>query len=496
VGKALLLWVLGALAVGVAVLAAAVLAWSGARLAGDPVALARVHVQPLGGTLESARAFAPDGSEIPLQVNGDQIAPVGRVVPGERVTVDVVVRRPGWLGWALGSTRRVRLSLRAPIATVANRWLVVQPGSDVVLHYDQPVAAAQVDGRDRNGSYSSTVSLGARPDSGSATVRVAARAWEWLGPPQTVTWFPKADSVLADPPAGGHLQPLEPIRLTYAKPVGNVRPALSPHVAGSWSRPDTHTLVFTPSHALPFNTAVRAAGISWTVPPVSFMRLQQLLAEAGYLPVTWIGPRVARTPRAELSAAVAPPRGHFAWRYPNTPHELQALWRPGQPNQVTRGAVMMFQHDHNLAVDAVAGPKVWSALIADTIAGKRRNGGYSYVYVHRAVPQLLALWHNGHVVLTSPGNTGVPQAPTALGTFPVFEHIPVGTMSGRNPNGTHYNDPGIRWISYFHGGEALHAFTRASFGTPQSLGCVELPLAEAARVWPYTPIGTLVTIED
>ena len=44
-------------------------------------------------------------------------------------------------------------------------------------------------------------------------------------------------------------------------------------------------------------------------------------------------------------------------------------------------------------------------------------------------------------------------------------------------------------------GVALHAFNRASFGTPQSLGCVELPEASAKRVWPYTPIGTLVAIE-
>ena len=157
---------------------------------------------------------------------------------------------------------------------------------------------------------------------------------------------------------------------------------------------------------------------------------------------------------------------------------------------------MMFQHDHGLTVDGIAGPQVWHAAIADAIAGKHKPGGYSYVYVHRNVPQLLTLWHNGHVVLTSPGNTGVPAAPTALGTWPVFEHIPVGRMSGRNPDGTRYDDPGIRWISYFHGGEALHAFNRASFGTPQSLGCVELPLDQAAKVWPYTPIGTLVTIED
>ncbi len=36
----------------------------------------------------------------------------------------------------------------------------------------------------------------------------------------------------------------------------------------------------------------------------------------------------------------------------------------------------------------------------------------------------------------------------------------------------------------------------APTGTPQSLGCVELPLTAAAKVWPYTPIGTLVTIEN
>src|SRR5665213_3875460 len=97
--------------------------------------------------------------------------------------------------------------------------------------------------------------------------------------------------------------------------------------------------------------------------------------------------------------------------------------------------------------------------------------------------QLLTLWHNGDVVLTSPGNTGVPAAPTQLGTWPVFEHLRVGTMSGTNPDGSHYHDPGIRWISYFHRGDALHSFTRASFGTPQSLGCVELPLTTAAKVW-------------
>ena len=52
-------------------------------------------------------------------------------------------------------------------------------------------------------------------------------------------------------------------------------------------------------------------------------------------------------------------------------------------------------------------------------------------------------------------------------------------MSGKNPDGSAYHDPGIPWISYFNGGDALHGFIRASYGFPQSLGCVEMPFSEA-----------------
>jgi hypothetical protein len=322
--------------------------------------------------------------------------------------------------------------------------------------------------------------------------------------------------------SGALLAPAAPIRLTFSKPLtavlGSALPKLSPPVRGHWHQADSHTLVFVPSGfgagfatdlhiQLPSAVAlIRPVGgslrttrrLEWTVPPGSLLRLEQLLAQAGYLPLDWqpSGPPVARTPSAELQAAVEAPEGHFSWRYPNSPSELRAIWHPTRPNEITRGAVMMFEDSHGLAVDGLAGAAVWHALLADAIAGKRRTSGYSYVYVRSSVPQSLTLWHNGQTVLRSPGNTGVPAAPTQLGTFPVFEHIAVGTMSGTNPDGSRYHDPGIRYISYFNGGDAIHAFNRASFGTPQSLGCVELPLASAAKVWPYTPIGTLVTIEN
>ena len=60
-------------------------------------------------------------------------------------------------------------------------------------------------------------------------------------------------------------------------------------------------------------------------------------------------------------------------------------------------------------------------------------------------------------------------------------------MSGTNPDGSHYVDPGIPWVSYFNGGDALHGFVRGSYGFPQSDGCVEMPVANAADRVPVDP---------
>jgi lipoprotein-anchoring transpeptidase ErfK/SrfK len=104
------------------------------------------------------------------------------------------------------------------------------------------------------------------------------------------------------------------------------------------------------------------------------------------------------------------------------------------------------------------------------------------------------VYSNGAEVYSTLANTGVAGAPTASGTFPVFEHVTVTTMRGTNPDGSKYVDPGIPWVSYFNGGDALHGFVRGSYGFPQSDGCVEMPPAHAAVVFPYTPVGTLVTV--
>lgn len=531
-GHALKRNLLGAVAVlvlGLIVLIVLALMFSGASLAGDSTALARVSVQPLGGSIESVAAYSPDGTRIPLSVHDGLLTPMRRIAPGEHVAVDVVVRRPGWLGWALGSVSTEHLTLRAPVARVANSWITVRGGSDVRIAFDQPVTDVAYGATGALVPHAlagvqSSVSIGHQSPTGTIEIAAAARPWETVGSPVQVSWFPPAKTAVmaVSPAVGTPIGPATPIYLTFSKPVqavlGSSMPHISPAVSGHWSTVNSHMIKFAPSGfgaplgsrlsvQLPRPVSVAAGsstGLSqttrvlWSVLGGSTLRLHQLLAQAGYLPVTWhpSGPEVARTPAAEAQAAAEPPAGTFSWRYANTPHQLVEKWNPTIATVITKGAVMKFESHNELTVDGVSGAAVWSKLLSDAIAGEHFGEPYSYVYVHREVPETATLWSAGRTVISTPANTGIAGAETELGSFTVFEHIPEGTMSGTNPDGSHYHDTGIKWISYFNGGDALHNFDRASFGTPQSLGCVELPLAASAEIWPFTPIGTVVTIES
>jgi hypothetical protein len=497
---------------------ASVLAWPSVGISGAGAGMARIALPGFAGRIEAVAVRTESGTGVPFRRIGGTLLPTELLPAGEPLLVTVTVRRPGIAGWLVGRTQTRTARVVTPEAHVAARWLTTRRGVPLHVRFDVPVSVVSIHGRRIELDPPRTaVALGVTGGAGQVRVSVAARPWERLSSPVRVAWFPRGAGAqaLVQPRPGGGIAPRGTLTLTFSRPVaavlGSARPQLSPATRGSWQLVDARTIAFRPSglgfglgqtiHVRlprPLLVASRPARvITWHVPQGSPLRLQQLLAQLGYLPLTW---QPAADPpssaRVELDEAIAPPPGSFSWRYPGTPAELRALWQPGRVDAITRAAVMAFESSHGLAVDGIAGPSVWRDLIFDVLGGRPSTGGYSYVFVHRTVPQSLNLWHNGKVVVASPGNTGVPAAPTQLGTWPVFEHISVGTMSGTNPDGSRYVDPGIRYISYFHGGDAIHAFPRGSYGTPQSLGCVELPLAAAAKVWPYTPIGTLVTIEN
>jgi lipoprotein-anchoring transpeptidase ErfK/SrfK len=323
---------------------------------------------------------------------------------------------------------------------------------------------------------------------------------------------PPVLSVLSSAPTGASVDSGSVISVQFSTDLapGSPMPTLSPAVAGQWA-------VLSPSLLQYQATAPLVPGVvetltvpggtqgvvgsrgqhlaaaftsSFTVAPGSTLRLQQMLAELGYLPLNFTAASPLTSPTQEGDPQV----GTFTWRWANQPASLTSLWTAGTYNVITKGAVMNFESQHNLKTDGLSGPEVWSALLTAVENGQGNALPYGYVYVTQSLPESATVYQNGVQAYKTVANTGVAGAPTGVGTFPVYARYTVTTMSGTNPDGSKYVDPGIRWVSYFNGGDALHGFPRASYGFPQSDGCVEMPISNAAVVFPLTPLGTLVTV--
>jgi peptidoglycan hydrolase-like protein with peptidoglycan-binding domain len=307
------------------------------------------------------------------------------------------------------------------------------------------------------------------------------------------------------------------IRVEFSAPLSptSPMPTLKPAIDGTWQR-DGNTAIFVPDRGyrprtkvivrVPAGrTGVTSAGGGLLAAPVtakfrtgkySSVRLEQLLAQLGYLPLTWSPLSGSSEPpsklRAQISAAYQPPAGTYTWQT-GYPSQLTGLWRPAKPSLILRGAVIAFEADHHLTLDGVIGPNVWRAMFSALVAGQMNTHGYTYALASQKLPETLTVWHNGHIIFHHLANTGIPAAPTAVGTDPVYLRYRFQIMRGRNPDGTKYADP-VAWVAYFHAGEAVHYFPRYSYGSQQSLGCVELPYQPAKRIWPYLTFGTLVTV--
>jgi hypothetical protein len=500
------------------------LVFVGASVTPSSTALAGIAMPLSGGHIERVSVVTgPHSRPIPVTLRGNEIWPRGLVPVGEPVSIEAVIKRPGWISWLAGASERVRLSLVTPSARLRDHYLTLASGAPLRLHFEPAVSTVSYG---QEGSLSrrtlstpqAEVTLPRSGAAGSIMVAAAPRPWEIAGA-SPVSYFPPGASAaaVASPAPGARIDPGTPIALTFSEPVekalGSARPVISPSTPGEWQTTGTHTIAFHPSGygyglsttvtvALPNGVRLvggqsgSAATASWTVPGGSTLRLQQLLAQLGYLPVRFRehGPRVALTPAAQEAAAVSPPPGAFTWRYGDVPGTLRGDWKPGASGELTRGAIMALENRHEMTADGEAGSAVWKALLADAIAQRHYTFGYSFVNVNEG-SQSLSVWHDGRTVMTTPVNTGIASRPTETGTFAVYEHVSSGTMSGTNPDGSHYSDPGVPWISYFNGGDALHGFERAQYGSPQSLGCVEMPISTAGRVWPYTPVGTIVNVQ-
>jgi lipoprotein-anchoring transpeptidase ErfK/SrfK len=501
-----------------------------ASLTADDLAIAKIGMPLGGGSIQSISVVTgPHSQPVPVRISGGKIWPKQLIDANQPLEIQVTVKRPGWISWLAGATQKLDLKFTTPVASLRSHYITVRNGQ-LKAHFKGPISAYTFGGSP--GHMKRTVlprpgdvlSLPHPGQAGTEYLSASVRTWE-KAKTAAISYFPagKSATAVASPSPGASIRPSTPITLTFSKPVskalGGHMPPITPTTPGGWHQINDHTIRYQPTGygygldakvqiALPNDVRLLSGQSStasntgtWTVPGGSIERLQQLLAIDGYLPLTFhyaSGRGPGLTAAAQETAAVDPPKGSFSWRYPNTPQRLKDMWQVGASGTMMEGAIMAFENDNGIYSLPYDGPTaaVWKTLIANVVAGKHGTFGYSFVDVSVG-SQSLNLWHNGKTVIGgTPVNTGIPQAPTATGTYPVYEHLTSTTMSGTNPDGSHYSDPNIPDVSYFNGGDALHGFTRASYGSPQSLGCVEMPYSTAAQVFPYTPVGQLVDVHD
>jgi peptidoglycan hydrolase-like protein with peptidoglycan-binding domain len=305
------------------------------------------------------------------------------------------------------------------------------------------------------------------------------------------------------------------------------RPHLSPAVAGHWV---THgdSEIFRPTTTLEpcsnYRLGISAATSAVSHSPLGVHRdiylhvvcpsvkgLQLALARLDYLPYRaskavlphepdadrkstphsghTAGSTIGQRARLTAMAAFHPPSEHMHARYSSVP-----TLSYGELDETTKGALMVFQSEHELEATGEADEATWRALFGAVEHDRRKRTPYTWVTVSESIPETLEVHRGSRVALSTPANTGVAGAETAQGTFPIFSRFTSTTMTGTNPDGSKYSDPGVPWVNYFNGGDAVHGFPRGSYGTPQSNGCVELPIETAQRVYGMLAIGDIVVV--
>jgi lipoprotein-anchoring transpeptidase ErfK/SrfK len=343
------------------------------------------------------------------------------------------------------------------------------------------------------------------------------------GSPQASAAMPAATPVAAEPhttltalPDRTRVDGTAPlwVRLSGTPAPDSPHPTVSPALAGAWTI-NGDSEYFTPastlepcsSYNLTIPASIQATGqtplgktrtIPLQVACPSVKAFQQALGRLGYLPYTFHSIYGIHLPGGPETRSMA---AHHAFHAPTGVMVANAHDAPpldyGQLDETTQGALTVFDAAHGIESSVASGvsdARIWESLLAAETEGRRNPSPYTFVTVSESTPETLEVHKGNHVVLSSPANTGVTGAETPQGIFPIFARDVSTTMIGTDTDGTKYDDPDVPWVNYFNGGDAVHGYERASYGVPQSNGCVELPVATAKTVFGMLALGDIVYI--
>ena len=87
-------------------------------------------------------------------------------------------------------------------------------------------------------------------------------------------------------------------------------------------------------------------------------------------------------------------------------------------------------------------------------------------------------------------STGVAQTPTVTGEYKIYVKVRAQDMSGP---GYYLRD--VPYVMFFYEDYGLHGtYWHNNFGTPMSRGCVNLTVDDAAWLFNWASVGTVVNV--
>jgi lipoprotein-anchoring transpeptidase ErfK/SrfK len=104
--------------------------------------------------------------------------------------------------------------------------------------------------------------------------------------------------------------------------------------------------------------------------------------------------------------------------------------------------------------------------------------------------QKVRAYEGDQVVQTFTVSTGTWRTPTVTGQYDIWIKLRVDDMKGPG-----YDLRDVPYVMYFYKGYGLHGtYWHNNFGTPMSHGCVNLQTDDAAWLYEFASVGTLVNV--
>jgi lipoprotein-anchoring transpeptidase ErfK/SrfK len=108
--------------------------------------------------------------------------------------------------------------------------------------------------------------------------------------------------------------------------------------------------------------------------------------------------------------------------------------------------------------------------------------------------QTLRAYEGDTAVFSTLVSSGTWEHPTVTGQFRIWLSFESQTMDGRLLGYDYYLED-VPYVMYFYQDYALHGtYWHSNFGTPMSHGCVNLATSDAAWIYDFVSIGTLVNV--